>query len=326
VTIGIFVSGAFVLLAGLILYLGTAQLYERTEKFILFFDESVNGLSVGSPVKFKGVPIGKVTRILIRVKNQPATSSAIPVIIELDQKRLYRDLNMGMKLSDEKAFSRQIANGLRAKLNTESFITGQLFIELDYIEGAPDPVIVQETLEYKEIPTVPSTAKSLTKQAMETIASLSRINFASIMNTLEETITLSKLRLEQMDVKRVVNSVTDAADAVNRLAESIEFSETQQKLNSTLDKTSSAMTSLEQESLRLGEDLSSTLERISAVFSEAEETLEAVNDSIGPDSRMLLELESTLHSLSRAADSLSNLADFIERNPNAVLRGRIHKE
>lgn len=322
VTIGLFVSGAFALLTGLIVFFGTAQFYEKTEKFILFFDESVNGLSVGSAVKFKGVPIGQVTRILIRAENQPLSSSAIPVIVELDESRLERELNVGIDISDEAAFAEQINNGLRARLNTESLITGLLFIELDYVLDADKPVIVQETFVYKEIPTVPSTVQTLTQQMRQAIGVLSEADLAGTLETIQETIQLANTRLEELDVPRLVNSFSETSNTVRTFLESTDVSETLNKLDRALDQLNKTLLAVEDEAVVLKEDFSDTLESVGTLVDEASQLIHGLNQSYGNDSPVVYELETTLQNVSEAADAIRRLADFIERNPNAVLGGR----
>lgn len=322
ITIGLFVSGAFVLLTGLVVFFGTAQFYEKTEKFILFFDESVNGLSVGSAVKFKGVPVGQVTRIMIRAENQPLSSSAIPVVVELDESRLERDLNVGIDISDREDFAQQINNGLRARLNTESLITGLLFIELDYIEDAEKPVIVQDTFVYKEIPTVPSTVQALTEQMRRAIGVLSEADLAGTLETIQKTIRLAHTRLEELDVPRLVNSFTETSDSISGFLDSTDVSETLNKLDRALVQLNKTLVAVEGETTVLKEDLTATLEKVGTLVEESSELIQGVDSAYGADSPVIYELETTLQSVSEAADAIRRLADFIERNPNAILSGR----
>ena len=127
--IGAFVTGAEVLFFGMIFFFSSSSLFSRNEQFILFFDQSVNGLTVGSSVKFRGVPIGAVERIMIRVEGQRPDSTAIPVIIKIDQDRLDRDLGGVSQTFEPEAIMSAIRRGLFAQLTLESLITGQLFIE-----------------------------------------------------------------------------------------------------------------------------------------------------------------------------------------------------
>ncbi len=322
VTIGLFVAGAFALLAGFLIFLGTGQFLEKRQRFILFFDESINGLTIGSTVKFKGVPIGQVVEILIRAENQPLSSSAIPVIIELDESRLERDLNIGLDISDEDAFAEQIANGLRGRLNTESLITGLLFIELDYIEDAPPPEIVQETFVYMEIPTVPSTTARLTQELNQGLARLGSIDFEGILTTTRELLDNLNRRLEELDVPRVVESFTGATDSVADFLESGRLETLAERLDATLGDISALTESLASEVDGLGGETVTTLNELSSVLARIDQTLERVNQLVDPDSRTVYEMEKLMLKISQAADATRALLEFIERNPRSLITGR----
>ena len=81
--IGAFAVGAAALLLLAVAVFGSGMLFKETARFVLFFDRSVSGLSVGSPVVFQGVPVGRVTDIRL-VGNLDKLSFAAPVFIELD--------------------------------------------------------------------------------------------------------------------------------------------------------------------------------------------------------------------------------------------------
>ena len=87
--IGAFVSLMLGLIVAMVMYFGTANFLNRSTHFILFFDQSVNGLQIGSAVKFRGVPVGEVKRIMIRAEGQREDSTAIPVIIEINPNHLF---------------------------------------------------------------------------------------------------------------------------------------------------------------------------------------------------------------------------------------------
>ena len=137
--IGAFVLGAVALVVIAILVFGSGRLFRQTRNFVLYFDNSVNGLRVGAPVKLKGVEIGSVKDIRILV-GQGTASDKIPVVIEIDLKKLTR---RGAAVAaettvDPEAMQKVIVDrGLRGQLDMESLVTGLLYVALDFFPGSP---------------------------------------------------------------------------------------------------------------------------------------------------------------------------------------------
>src|SRR6516225_7386889 len=117
--IGAFVFGAIVIAIGALLYFGSANLFAKKQAFVTYFQQSVNGLGVGSNVKYKGVPVGKVTRIQLQFegRNQPPI---VKVLYEIDTTNLLNRYGLSIELADRKTNDRAIQNGFRAKLDFES--------------------------------------------------------------------------------------------------------------------------------------------------------------------------------------------------------------
>src|SRR5210317_1180199 len=88
--IGGFVVVAVFILAASVVILGSGKLFQRTESFVLYFDSSIKGLNVGSPVLLQGVQIGSVTKILIRANRNDLTMS-IPVFIQIRLDKFHVD-------------------------------------------------------------------------------------------------------------------------------------------------------------------------------------------------------------------------------------------
>ncbi|MFH1889166.1 MAG: MlaD family protein [Candidatus Omnitrophota bacterium] len=147
--IGVFVVGAVVLLAIAILVFGSGDLFKQSDKYVLFFDGSVKGLSEGAPVIFRGVKIGNVKKISLLY--DPKTEKVlIPVIVDVElslvkgapEKRGYTDYVMLVK------------QGLRARLEIQNFITGQLMLSLDFYPDKPTKMfgLIKN---YPELPALP---------------------------------------------------------------------------------------------------------------------------------------------------------------------------
>src|SRR5215470_10655758 len=137
--IGIFVFiGLFLGVGGLLLFT-SSKLFTQTEKFIIYFDTSLSGLEEGAPVKFRGVTIGSVSRVMIRF-NQATNDLSMPVIIELQDDLIRKRLEGATVYQGMHALNDEIKHGLRAKLETESLVTGVLYVELE-VEESPSPLV-----------------------------------------------------------------------------------------------------------------------------------------------------------------------------------------
>ena len=133
--IGAFVLGAALLAMTAVVLLGSGRFFRRTSAFVLYFPGSVNGLRVGAPVKFRGVEIGSVEDV--RLQLQPDQSVyRIPVIIGIDPEKITSLGGSETILNSPAAYQNAIDGGLRGQLQTESFVTGLLFVALDFVPGS----------------------------------------------------------------------------------------------------------------------------------------------------------------------------------------------
>ncbi len=156
--IGAFVVGAVALAVLVVVVVGSGRLFRDTEKFVLYFKGSVNGLEKGAPVKYRGVPIGTVSQILLALPEK-AGDPRIPVVIEIDPDRM-SELGASREMTGTPGLmidrlTRE--GGLRAQLQQQSLITGLLYIGLDLFPGSELDLVLSEGSPYTEIPTLPTT-------------------------------------------------------------------------------------------------------------------------------------------------------------------------
>ena len=155
--VGAFVLTAIVLLVAAALVFGSFTFFETTRKFVVFFQGSVDGLTQGSAVLFRGVPLGRVLDVGIRYDPKDSTLE-IPVIIEIRPGVIAKyspTLNTNVELMKE-----LIDRGLRARLESASLVTGQQVVQLNFFPGTP--VNLQKTdLPYFQLPTVPSPTQQI---------------------------------------------------------------------------------------------------------------------------------------------------------------------
>ena len=213
--IGAFVVGAVALLALSLIIFGSGKFFRQTNKYVLFFEGSVKGLSVGAPVTFRGVKIGVVKEISLTY--DPVTKFAfIPVIIETQP---YLIKGAPIKRASEN-IQYLIKTGLRAQLDLQSLLTGQLTIVLDFLPEKPARLLGLMK-GYIEIPTVPSPFGQLQKNIGE-------IPIKDITTDLQESMRSLNLTLKEtqesviFDVENTLREVTQAARAVRFLTEYLE--------------------------------------------------------------------------------------------------------
>jgi len=313
--IGAFVIGAVVLIVIAILLLGSGRLFRQTRDFVLYFDNSVNGLRVGAPVKFKGVEVGTVKDIRLQLE-KGAEVNKIPVIIEIDLEKLTLRGATPQIAVDREAFHKAVVDGFRGQLEMESLVTGLLYVALDFFPGTPINFVQQDNVnnKYPEIPTLPTSLEQA-KGAVDRILN----------------------KLEEIDFKRLIDSLTKTSDEVGQLVRV--NSPTVKSILQSVDQampqlrgaildfrtlTATANNNVTNVSADLHQTLTaahSAIEQIAATMKEAETTIISVRATVDPNSPTFYELTKSLREVSGAASSIRLLADSLDRNPQAIILG-----
>ncbi len=310
--IGAFVVGALSLVVIAVLAFGSGQLFRHTKEFVLYFDSSVNGLRIGAPVKFRGVEIGSVKNILLQLEKNMKVQR-IPVIIEIDLEKVTRRGASGSALKDPKAAQELLDQGLRGQLQMESRVTGLLYSGLALFPGTPANFVQPPGSKYPEIPTLPTSLENAEDAATRILA-----------------------KLDEIDFKRLMQSVTQTVNGVNTLLNSPALRSTLQSLSQTMPKVDEAVASIREVATTidgtvktLSGDVQQTsetarhaIEQMEGTVKQAEATLASVRAAVDSDSPTFYELTRSLREVSGAARSLRLLANSLERNPRALIFGR----
>jgi paraquat-inducible protein B len=322
--IGGFIALALALIVGMVLFFGTTQFLNRSTQFILFFDQSVNGLQVGSPVKFRGVPVGEVSRIMIRAQGQREDSSAIPVIIQINQSRLEQDLGVSDGVLDASSIDDAVQRGLVGRLNLESFITGQLFVEFSFEPesvGRGEAHLAQANGIF-EIPTVSSSLDQITEDAAQIIADFKELDLGELNDNINALLVSARTVLDSIDAEAIGVSVSRAADGVSEVLASPEFRKILVSTNEALGEIQAAAQSFNLESGPLAPRLTAWSAQMTETLKGLDRLSAEASALIQPGSDLRYELDSMLRELRRAARSIRLLSEYLERNPNAILTGR----
>jgi paraquat-inducible protein B len=318
--IGAFVTASIAIFVMLILFFGSAKLFSQSIRYILFFEHSVNGLDVGSPVKFKGVPVGVVERILIRVEGQSKDSTSIPVIVKIDRSRLTNRLGTSVEVFDPVFIHEMIESGLVAQLNVESFITGQLFVEFSLQPEQVENFAKHRDSEYGmvEIPTLGSPFGEITDDVGNVISSFAEIDFYKTSKTINLVLENLVLVLQELDVEELSRSIIGAADQLTLLLKSGELQATLSSMRSALAQIEKTASTYDLEKGQLAE----TIIQLNQTLDGLNRLVAGGNALIAPESDIRYGLQSSLRELSQAAKSLRIFINYLERNPNALLTGR----
>jgi paraquat-inducible protein B len=309
--IGAFVVGAIALLViGLVLF-GSGQLFKHTTKFVLFFPGAVDGLNIGAPVKFKGVEIGSVKDIKIRfgqvgdvTAERVAEGIRIPVMIEIDNDKILGEGGMSI---DPERVKRLIDLGLRAQLNSQSLVTGLLFVQLNFYPNTPITLVLPPDGHHlPEIPTIPTTMEQV-QSAAEAILR----------------------KLEDIHLEKMVNAADQALDGISRLVNSPALHAAVDGLPATVANADQALVTarsllahLDQRGGPLVEDVKETARQTQVALEQARATLKTLQVLADPSAPLASQLAASLQEITGAARAVRLLADNLERNPSVLVRGK----
>lgn len=319
--VGAFVVGALALVVAAVLVFGGGHFLARKKHNVLFFDGSVKGLTIGAPVMFRGVAIGAVTDIGVLCDARDLTFH-VRVVIETEPERIQAiggDGEPGTLLDlhgEESILDLLVEKGLRAQLQFQSLVTGQLFVQLDLY---PDTPVHYSGLAspYRELPTIPSGFEELSRT------------------------------LEQVPFERVVERLLHIAEGVERLVSAPELAGSVRALEGTLQEVRGAARTFDAEVRGLSADLRLTLgdartllrsvdgevrplsrstreaaEAARGALARAEGAFANLGEAAADDSGLRRQLLTTLEEMAAAARALRILGETLEARPEVLLRGK----
>ncbi|MGN1062748.1 MAG: MlaD family protein [Alphaproteobacteria bacterium] len=189
--IGLFLLTSLVVFAGIITnFIAGKVITNNHDLVVMYFDESVSGLNVGAPVVFMGVEIGKVVKIDL-IANPDQMDFNIPVYAKFAARK---NVQLNGFRNRTSVLNELIQKGLRARLTTQSYLTGQLMIELEMLPGTPI-VLKHEDSDLFEIPTILSQMGQLSKGIQDLPLRNSVIQFNTVMEKMDKELipALNKL-------------------------------------------------------------------------------------------------------------------------------------
>ena len=313
-SIGLFiVTGVALGVIGVLLF-SSSKLFTKTRDAVVYFDDSLNGLNEGAPVKYRGVTIGSVKRVMVRF-NQHTNDYAMPVILELQEDLLRGRLGEPAEVFTERGLDERVRAGLRASLQTESLVTGVLYIDIRPNPKAPPPVFHQLTKVYPELPTEPT-------QIQQLFNNLASLDIKSMGQNINALITKLDATVTGLNMGHINQGITNLLASVDRLVTSPELTNDLVALHSTLDQYRLLGEKLNGRVDPLADSLTNSLGEANRTLAQVRGAAENLKVMLAPNSPVRNDLDQALEQLAGAAQSIATLAEFLKQHPNALITGR----
>ena len=305
--IGAFVAGAIgLIVAGILIISGGKLLLTDKTSYVLYFQGSVKGLNVGSPVSFRGVNIGTVTGIQL-VVGEKESGVRIPVIIEIDNTKFLSDETGKPKIDDDDSINELVAAGMRAQLQLQSLLTGQLFVQIDFFPDTQIQLVEnqQRNWHYDEIPTIPTPIEKIGKL-------LERIPVDKVLDQVLATIKGLDGLVNSEDLHQSIAAMHLAIDDFRKLMANIDrqVEPVATNVNLTLDDTRTAL-----------QKAGAALEGVSGTLEQANLTLQSADELLNNE-QVLTALDNALNEITSAAYAIRILAETINNQPESLIKGR----
>jgi len=306
--IGVFVLGAIALGVIAVIIFGSGKFLTKRPVYVMFFEGSVKGLNEGSPVNFRGVKIGSVKGIELKFDPKDLVF-LIPVYVEIDPTKVTGSRST---IGSAEIWEELIQKGLRAQLELQSFVTGQLMINVDFYPGKPARYVGMDK-RFPEIPTVSSPLDQLLRTAEE-------LPLKELFDKLLKSIEGIEKFANSPQIASSLESLSEGLKESRKILTKID----QQigPMMSNLKETSDSIKAFADKSQNVPAALEMTLATAQASLKQAEKTFISVQKLASDNSVLVYQIDNALGEVSKASRSVRSLSDYIYRHPESLIKGK----
>jgi paraquat-inducible protein B len=306
--IGVFVLGALALAVIALVVFGSGKFFEKRITYVMYFDGSVKGLNIGSPVVFRGVKIGSVKDIELKADVKDF-KLFIPVYVQVEPQKV---TVMKGAPGQGQYIEELIKKGLRAQLEMQSIVTGQLMINVDFFPDKPARFVGLDP-KYPEIPTISSPLDEMLKTAQE-------LPLKELFDRLLKSIA---------GIEKITNSPQMTA-SLDSLSESLKeahkiLTKVDQEIGpmmANLKETSSSFKAIADKSEGVPAAVEKTLATAQDALKQAEKTFLSVQNLASNNSVLVYQVDNALEEVSKASRSVRSLSDYLYRHPESLITGK----
>jgi paraquat-inducible protein B len=317
--VGTFVLGAIVIVLAAVVVLSSGELFVRKDRFSLYFPGSVAGLNPGSPVNFRGIKVGSVKEVEPWATDSPDQPIQIEVVIEIrpDRVKVPRGAASPYEKLDTAGLANLfIAHGLRARLVSQSLLTGQKQIELDF--APKDPARYAAVVRrYPELPTTPTGIERLGDRAEVFLDKVADLPLDEMLDDLHQSIH---------GLKEITNSADLRATLVETRSGAKEMAPTLVELRTAVSDLRTAMESMRGEIAQTGGQGRQTMQQAQQTLQRTQQTLAQLEDTLHSTDETRMQAARALDEMERTMKALHALAEYIQLHPESVVMGKEKKK
>jgi paraquat-inducible protein B len=334
--LGLFVVGGLIAGIVVLLVIGSGRWFERKTTIESYFNESVQGLDLGSKLKYRGVVIGEVTKIsftyVVYQQDLPMAQRARYVLVESQiQPRLVGGRAATGDLTSVEGAKAEAERGLRIRLTPQG-ITGTSFLELDYVDPPPATLPISWTPNNVYIPSTPSTVAQFVNAASEIIERLHHLDIEGTLANLNRLMVTTNERIASIDTKGLSDRASRTLDRVDQTLANIDAKKITAEgtaLLAELRQTNGELKTMLQNPAwqKLPEEASAAAARMRELVSDPklQSTVNRLERSLSRVDRILgggeQDLASTISNLRAITDNLRDLSEDAKRYPSNLLFG-----
>ncbi len=334
--LGLFVIGAIVAGVVVLVVIGSGRWFQKKITVESYFNESVQGLDIGSKLKYRGVAIGEVTRIGFTYNkyqlDKPMTERVRYVLVEAQlAPRLLGGRAGAGDLADPESASQEVARGLRMRLAPQG-ITGTSYLEIDYVDPPPPILPIDWTPDSIYIPSTPSTVTAIVNAAADLMDRLHKVDIEKLVGNLNTLLETTNSRIDAIDTKAIsqraertlakIETTLDNVDSKKLSGEAVALLAELRESNAELKKT------LSNPALqKLPDEAAAAMARVKDLVSDPKlaKTLSSLERTTGRLDRIFgageADLVTTIDNLRQITDNLRDLTEETKRYPANVIFG-----
>ena len=333
--IGIFVISAIVIVVLGVVVLGVGTIFQKRSLIETYIDESVQGLDVGSPVKFRGVPVGRVEEISLTSAVYSTRRQYVLVRISISSNMFQFPIND----PTSPALKSELDRGFRVRLAAQG-LTGVAYLETDYLDPERNPPLEIDWQPY--YPYIPSTRSRITQlsEAVERILqNFGDINLSQLTESIEKSLAAmtkmaesanlekigaqaNSLLTEVRETNRQINTLVGSPELKSALADA---SATAGRARQLIERAEKPVNQMLADLPQAAESMNRLVKRLDAVSNDLPETSAQLRQTLQRLNRLVAsqqrDIEKTMENLRGISDNMKEITDNSKKYPSQVLFG-----